>query len=247
MHRKKYHGFTLVEIMAIIVIIAILITIVFVGYGSWQRRQATSSVKSDIQQAVGGLQSYRNFKNNFPPNLAGTGFAASQDVALTLSTNAPSVGVYEGLNSSQNAQLFLNACNANLFTAPNNTTCSFQGNGGGTKIHAKGTNGSNTIWNSPVQQSALSLNCGSQQVACDQAISDMITQFIGQGGLFPIIVPSNNVSLPEPTQVPNGPASRYCLEGRASDYPDIAYYVLSDVKVITAGGCPNDPSLRYYQ
>lgn len=247
MHVPKPTGFTIVDLIIVVGVIGILVALGILSYGSWQRAQATNSVKSDIQQAVSGLQSYKNFKNNYPPNLAGTGFASSQNVALMLATNAPSVGVYENLNGNQNAQLFLNSCNANLFSTPNNTVCSFQGNGGGAKIHAKGTNGSNTIWNSPIQQTALTLSCGAQQSACDQAITDMISQFTAQGGVFPIVVPGNNVALPEPSQVPNGPANRYCLEGRASEYPDIVYYILSDNKAITAGACPNDPSLKYFQ
>ncbi|MES2876289.1 MAG: hypothetical protein V4678_02340 [Patescibacteria group bacterium] len=240
-------AFTLVEVMMIIAVLAILATLAVVGFGSWQRSTATGSVKSDVQQAMSGLQNYKNFKDNYPPNLAGTGFAASRDVALKLSTNAPSVGVYEDLNNDQNAQLFLNSCNANLFATPNNTACSFQGNQVGTKIHAKGTNGSNSIWNSPISQTGLSIDCNAQQAECDQAINTMIAQFVAQGGEFPIVVPDKNIPLPEPTQVPNGPANRFCLEGRANDYPEIVYYVLSDNQVMTAGECPNDPSLHYYQ
>jgi general secretion pathway protein G len=247
MRHTNQRAFTLIEILTVVGILGILAGLVVVGLGSWQRAQATTAVKSDVRQAVSGLASYKNFKNNYPPNLAGTGFAASKDVALKLTTNAPSVGVYEGLTGDQNAQLFLNACNANLFATPNNTACSFQGNGGGAKIHAKGTSGSNTIWNSPVGQSDLTLNCGSEQEACNQAIASMISQFSAQGGEFPIIVPGNTVPLPEPTQVPNGPANRYCLEGRASDFPDIVFYALSSSTTITAGECPNDPTLHYYQ
>ena len=240
-------AFTLVEALTMVAILGILAGILVLGFGSWQRQQASNSVRSDAQQAVSGLENYKNFKGNYPPNLAGTGFAASQNVALMLSTNAPSVGVYEDLTLNQNAQLFLNSCNANLFATPNNTACSFQGNQTGAKIHAKGTNGSNTIWDSPIDQANLSLSCGAQQATCDQAVSSMISQFVAQGGVFPIVVPNNNVPLPEPTQVPNGPANRYCLEARANDYPDIVYYVLSDSHAVTAGECPNDPSLHYYQ
>ncbi len=247
MRHTSQRAFTLVEILTIVAVVGVLAGLVVVGFGSWQRSQATTVVKSDVKQAVSGLASYKNFKNNYPPNLAGTGFAASKDVALKLSTNAPSVGVYQGLSGDQNAQLFLNTCNANLFTTPNNTACKFQGNGGGAKIHVKGTSGSNTIWNSPVQQSNLTLSCGSQQASCDQAIADMISQFSAQGGVFPVTVPNNTVPLPEPTQVPNGPANRYCLEGRASDFPDIVFYVLSTDLTLTAGECPSDSTLHYYQ
>lgn len=243
----RLRAFTIVEIMMIVAVLGILLGISILGFGTWQRRAATTSVQSDIQQALGGLQNYKNFKNNYPPNMAGTGFAASQGVALRLLTNAPSVGVYANLDTDQNAQLFLNSCNANLFATPNNTACSFQGNQTGTKIHAKGTNGSNSIWTSPISQTGLSINCGAQQATCDQAINTMIAQFVAQGGKFPVIVPNKNVPLPEPIQVPNGPANRYCLEGRASDFPEIVYYVLSDTQVMTAGSCPNDASLHYYQ
>ena len=247
MHILFRRAFTIVEVLVIIAILATLASVTIVGYGSWQRRQAADSVRSDMQQAVSGLQSFKNFKNNYPPNLAGTGFAASNEVALKLATNAPSVGVYEDLNNDQNAQLFLNSCNANLFATSNNTACSFEGTKTGAKIHAKGTNGSNTIWDSPISQSDLMLDCSSQQEVCDQAIDDMINQFVAQGGLFPIVIPDKNVPLPEPTQVPNGPANRYCLEGRANDYPEIVYYVISDDKTIAAGECPSDSSLHYYQ
>ncbi len=247
MRINSQRGFTIVEVMVIIAVLAILASLTIVSFGPWQRQQATNSVRSDMRQAVGGLENYKNFKDNYPPNLAGTGFVASPDVALLLLTNAPSVGVYEDLGDGENAQLVLNTCNANLFATPNNTACSFQGNGTGAKIHVTGTNGSNTIWSSPVEQSDLVLGCGAQQPTCDQAITTMISQFIAQGGVFPIIVPNQNMSLPEPTQVPNGPADRYCLEGRASNYPDIVYYVSSSTKMVTAGQCPNDASLHYYQ
>ena len=247
MQHSLGRAFSVIEIIVVVAILGILAALSVVSLGSWQRYQATNSVKNDMHQALSGLQDYKNFKNNYPPNLAGTGFAASPDVAMKLSTNTPSVGVYENLQPDQNAQLFLNSCNANLFLTPNSTACSFQGNQVGTKIHAKGTNGSNTIWTSPVSESTLTISCPEQQSVCDEAIDAMISQFLAQGGGFPVVVPEKNVPLPEPTSIPNGPANRFCLEGRASDYPDIVYYVLSDNDSVMAGSCPDDPSLHYYQ
>jgi type II secretory pathway pseudopilin PulG len=240
-------AFSVVELIVIISVLGILAMLTGLSYSSWQQTMAKNSVLSDMKQAASALHNYKNFKNNYPPNLAGTGFAASPGVSLTLSTNAPSIGVYQDLQPDQDAQLFLNACNANLFQTPNNTACSFQGNSGGTKIHVAGTNSSNSIWNSPINQSDVTLSCNGQQAACDQALTSLISQFTAQGGTFPVTVPLKNVALPEPTQVPNGPANRYCLEGRASNFPAIVYFALSDNNEIIAGGCPNDPSLHYYQ
>lgn len=244
--RSLRTGFTLVEVLVIIVILGLIAGLSVFSYVNWQQRTAGNVVQSDIQQAVGGLTAHRNFKNGYPPNLAGTGFAASPTVALTLYTNAPSVGVYQGLNGPENAQLFLNSCNASVFTTPNNTACQFQGSGGGAKIHVKGTVSSNAIWESPIEQSDLTLSCGAEQAACDQALSDMISQFVAQGGTFPVIVPSGSVPLPAPTQVPNGMADRYCLEGRSSNYPDVIFHYLSQNEVLTSGRCPTDSTLRYY-
>lgn len=247
MHRLiRRIGFTLSEVLVVVVILGIIAGLSLISYGTWQQKTAANVVKSDIQQAVSGLTTYRNFKNGCPPNMAGTGFAASSAVALTLFTNAPSVGVYQGLNGPENAQLFLNSCNANVFTTPNNTACQFQGSGSGAKIHVKGTVSSNAIWTSPIQQSDLALSCGSQQAACNQALTAMIDQFTGQGGTFPVTVPSGTVPLPAPTQVPNGLADRYCLEGRSANYPDISYHFLSQTDKFASGGCPADAALRYY-
>lgn len=247
MRRAVFFGFTIVETLIIVATLSIVVTIGIMGYGSWQRSVSGKAVRSDIQQAVSGLENYKNFKGSYPPNLAGTGFAASSYVAVTISTNAPSNGVYSNLTPDQNAQLFLNACNANMFSTPNNTSCTFQGDKTATKVHVKGTDGTNAIWNSPIAQSDLTLSCGSTQAQCDTALSNIISQFTAQGGTFPVIVPGNNVALPEPVLVPNGPANRYCIEGRSSDYSDVIYHVLSDDKLIVAGICPNDPTLHYYQ
>lgn len=216
------------------------------GYGQWQYSLAQKTVRSDMQIALSGLRSQKNFTSTYPPNLAGTGFASSLNTAIKLSTNAPSVGVYSDLSPDQNAQLFLNVCNANMFNLPNSTTCQYQGSGSGAKMHVKGTSGSNAIWNSPVNESSLQISCGNQQYDCEQALAAMSTQFKSQGGSFPIIVSKNPVSLPQPTQRPSGPANRFCLEGRSVAFNNIVYSASSSDFTITQAPCPADPELKYY-
>lgn len=243
MSRHYHRGFTIIELITVIAIIGTLATIVLMGYFEWQRSIARNIVQSDVQHAVSGLESYQNFKNSYPPNLAGTNFAASTGVALMLITNAPSVGVYENLSPDENAQLFLNACNANIFGTPNNTTCQAQGSGGA-KIHVKGTASSNTIWPSPVQESQVTLPCGA---ACNQITQDIIAQFKAQGGVFPILISKSSTPLPEPTLQPNGNANKYCLEGRSANYASIVYHTTSNAPSdINIGPCANDPDLHYY-
>lgn len=246
---KRRLGFTAVELIAIITIIGILATIVIISYGNWQHSVADKSVKSDVSQATSSLASYNNFKNSYPPNLAGTGFASSPSVGIILYTNTPSIGVYSSLTDDQNAQLFLNVCNANL-DGTTNTACTFAGNNNGAKIHVKGTASSNVIWSSPICKTAgagcgsvVQLTCGP---ACDTATAAIINQFLQQGGKFPVIVQGNTTPLPEPTMQPNGQASRYCLEGRSSDFTDISYYTTDTNKTPSSGHCPNDSELHYF-
>lgn len=228
--------------MTAIAVISIVATIVTISYGDWRHHLANTSVRSDMTQATASLKSYNNFQNSYPPNLAGTEFTASQDNALTLYTDAPSIGVYSSLTPDQNAQLLLNVCNANL-NGLDNTVCTFAGNGGGAKIHVKGTSGTNTLWQSPINQSDVSLSCGS---ACDTATNAMITQFLAQGGTFPAIISGSSSSLPQPTQVPNGTAANFCLEGRSGTYNDIIFHATNTNPATVVGACPSDPSLHYF-
>lgn len=244
----KASGFTIVELIVTITVISILAAITIVSYGTWQRRVADSSVQAEISQATASLGRLKNFSNNYPPNLAGTGYVSAPNVALVLLTNAPSVGVYSNLTPDQNATLLLNVCNANLDDLYN-TVCQFQGSGGGAKIHVKGTNATNINWPSPISQTTITSTMnpnGSDYAAAANAI---ISQFTAQGGTFPVTVSgsSSNVSLPTPDQTPNGPADTFCLQGTSTDFVDIRYYTTSQNSTPTAGDCPvSSPPLQYY-
>lgn len=224
-------------------VLAVLAAIVLVGYAGWRQHAAKTSVQSDLQQATTGLKSYQNFKNDYPPNLGGVGFASSINVALKLNTNAQQVRVYVGLTPSENAQLFLNACNALMpiesGSTTYNTSCTFAGE----NIHIKGNQASNIVWQGPeIQQSDLTLNCGP---VCDAAMQTLLAEFTAQGGMFPIEVPKNNVPLPPYTTYSSGPATRFCLEGVSALYGEIVYHTSSENMQITPGPCPEDPELHY--
>lgn len=208
----------------------------------WQKNLADSLVKSDVTSGSTSLQSFRNFNNYFPPNLAGTKLAASKGVVLVLYTNSPSMGVYQSLTPGENAQLLLNVCNANL-SETYNTICVFAGvgKGAGAKIHVKGTVTSNTQWRSPIYQQDVVLPASHESIALG-----IVEQFLAQGGTFPVIVSGNNTALPEPTKVPNGPATRYCLEGRSANYQGLIYHTVDNNTNVLSGACPNDPELHYF-
>jgi type II secretory pathway pseudopilin PulG len=242
MNRSRV-GFTLIEVMIIISVLGILAAIVVIAWSGWRHRVDDSTVRNDLTQATSGLTSYQNFKNDYPPNLGGIDFAASPTVALKLSTNAAQVRVYSGLTPSENAQLFLNTCNSLMPVQSGstvyNTSCTFAGQ----NIHVKGTSSSNVVWQGPtVNQADVKLTCGS---ACDIATQTIISDFLAQGGSFPISVPKSTVSLPSYSLVSGGPATRFCLEAVSAVSDDIVYHTSSENKQSTAGPCPSDPELHY--
>ncbi|HMI09558.1 MAG TPA: prepilin-type N-terminal cleavage/methylation domain-containing protein [Candidatus Saccharimonadales bacterium] len=80
MHKNK--GFTLVEIIVIISVIAILVTVVIVSVGNWRKSTAETEVKSDLRSLSGAMEAARNFNNGYPTSIPST-FTSSDNVTVT--------------------------------------------------------------------------------------------------------------------------------------------------------------------
>lgn len=74
-------GFTIVELIVIIVVIGVLVGISIVGYGQWRTSVAQKQVQSDLNGIVAAMDSERNFNNAYPTALPST-FTASPGVTL---------------------------------------------------------------------------------------------------------------------------------------------------------------------
>ncbi len=238
-------GFSVVELLIVVVVIGILSGISVVGYGSWQHGVADKSVQHDIMSATSSLLNYRNQQSYFPSNLAGTGFAASDTVALKLMTNVQKKIKYTGLSDDQNAQLLLNSCNAFMPTTDGSTTwntvCEFAGN----NFHIKGTQSSNVLLQGPLpNKGSFVLTCGS---VCTAAQNNIITVFEAQGGTWPITIPKKQVPMPNPALVTKeNTATDFCLEGRSTAYSDIVYHTTPQTSsTASSGPCPPNAALDY--
>jgi prepilin-type N-terminal cleavage/methylation domain-containing protein len=71
----KYHtqqGFTIAELIIVIVVIGILATVSIVGYGSWRTSTAKSEVQSNLNGVVSAMESARGFNNGYPVSIPST-------------------------------------------------------------------------------------------------------------------------------------------------------------------------------
>jgi prepilin-type N-terminal cleavage/methylation domain-containing protein len=75
--RRKQRGFTIVELLIVIVVIAILAAITIVAYNGIQGRAKVAAMQSNLQQAAKKLETYKVTNNDlYPPDLATAGITA---------------------------------------------------------------------------------------------------------------------------------------------------------------------------
>jgi prepilin-type N-terminal cleavage/methylation domain-containing protein len=94
---KKDRGFTLVELLIVIVVIAILAAITIVAYNGVQNRAKNSAAQSAAITVQKKLEAYNASVGNYPSTAATTDMAAVQEASLsgtgiTLGTPTASTG-----------------------------------------------------------------------------------------------------------------------------------------------------------
>lgn len=68
--KRSVRGFTIVELLIVIVIIAILATITIVAFNGIQQRARDSSRTSAVEQIQKGLELYRQTHDRYPPHIS---------------------------------------------------------------------------------------------------------------------------------------------------------------------------------
>ena len=80
---RKQYGFTIIELLVVIVVISILAAIVVVSYGGWRTSINTSVVKSDLTAAATAMENARNQDTGYPSAIPTT-FTASENAVISL-------------------------------------------------------------------------------------------------------------------------------------------------------------------
>ena len=67
---RTQSGFTIVELMIVIIVIAILATVTIVGYRASMNQLVADTMKSDLNGTAAALENHKNFNNGYPAVLS---------------------------------------------------------------------------------------------------------------------------------------------------------------------------------
>lgn len=86
---RKQNGFTVVEILVVIIVLGILVSASYFAFNSWRDRIAESELKSDLNGLYSAMESARNWSKGYPVLSAGTLFDGNSTTKgiFTQSTN----------------------------------------------------------------------------------------------------------------------------------------------------------------
>lgn len=92
--QTKKTGFTIIELLVVIVVIGILASIVLVAYPGSQARNRDTKRKSDIQQVATALSAYALQKNNYVEGGSGCGVNGNGNGWLSAGSSDAGAGSY---------------------------------------------------------------------------------------------------------------------------------------------------------
>lgn len=98
-------GFTIVELLTIIVVLGILLGIIFLSYGAWRQKTAETEVKNDLKSLATSMEDARNFQNAYPVTIPSS-FTASPNVTVTLKSASSTAYCAEGVSKVNSSVQF---------------------------------------------------------------------------------------------------------------------------------------------
>lgn len=104
-------GFTLVEMLIALSVLAIIVVLLFVSFGAWQRKTVTTKVSSDLLNASSTMGQINNFNNRYPTTIEELfeHFRPSEGVELRLVSKQDGPA-WPPLDDLRNALLFYEIC-----------------------------------------------------------------------------------------------------------------------------------------
>lgn len=258
MYTRWAPGFTIVELLIIIVTIAILATISFVGYTGIQKQAVERTVQADLEAALAEIRQLYQKTGEYPATVPAT-VATTADNTLELTLSEPEA-FYENLSAVQQGVLLHDICREQLAAGQGSGV----DNGGVTQNYVIACDVWDATsyqieawqtrrWSTPVTEANL-VDYAQSYISHDQQWNptaddvvrafylSMVETFKRRGGTFPVesfwdfwANGSNGgvvkESLPTPTL-----QSNLCVEGSSARYPDIRWHFTQTLR-LKEGGC----------
>ena len=108
MHKRytSTRGFTVVELLVVIAVVAILALITVFAFGNWRERTATTHVKSALVSLSGSLEDYLNFNNEYPVSVPST-YDSTSEVTITYTRGTTTTYCAQGQSTSVTSVMFV--------------------------------------------------------------------------------------------------------------------------------------------
>ena len=256
MHYRQHPGFTVVELIVVIVSIAILATISSIAYIGAQKQATVATVQSDLDAAMTEVQREYRDTGEYPDTY---NFSTSNNNQLTVISSGAGV-YYDTLTEVQKGVLLTDICDELLDEGAG------QGlnNGGNTMNYVISCDVWNANrmqieawqtqqWSVPVQESAL-VDYANNYTGHDQQYTpaatevvrnfylSMVERYKARGGTFPITsfwdswANGSNGGVPE-EPLPDGTTTQtICVEGTNPSHTDIVWHFTEEMR-LRSGPC----------
>lgn len=89
--KRHQSGFTIVELIVSIAVIAILASVVIFGFSSWRTSVAKTEMKNELINAASAIKMYRNTAGAYPAALSNASYTSSANVSLVYTLRGGSV------------------------------------------------------------------------------------------------------------------------------------------------------------
>lgn len=190
-------GFTVVELVIVITVIAILAAVSIVGYNGVQERAVTASLHSDLRQASDILQVERTYEKTFPATLpdevvasSGNTFtyvrASSSEFCLSVQNDRM---IDLQFQITQAAQIEEGACTVPVMPGPVTVTANACEEGGYTNVSAS--------WSAPANSEVTSFHVESiDNYYGDELDPVTITNTLSSAGTFVLEWNAPNNTIP---------------------------------------------------
>ena len=249
------HGFTIVELLIVIVVIGILAAIVIVGFNGIQRQATESAAKSSLESAAKAMEITKTsdgvYPSTLPPGVRSTS-------GITLALVASTLPYYSNVTPVQTGVLLSQICE-NLVTEGlgrglnqgGNTDNYITGCGNWNANSMQVTGWTSRVFNAPITATTFSDYVATvppgdsyhpnQQSVVRNFYLQMQSRLVAQGGSFPVTTfwdswanPGNGGVIHQPLPPPSDSGSTYCLQATV---PSGDTWIIRPGSKATSGAC----------